>query len=274
MHGAQQRDRQRVVRLSGPLIAAFALVLAAVPAAAETRSFGITSYARLVVRGDMIVEVTDNPRLSGRAEGPRDTLLALRVEQAGDTLILSQSRDGPYGPVAPSSGTLTVRISAAGLREVDVRGGGRVRVARIVGDTARVGVDGPASVNIASLTSRVATIVQRGAGELHVAGRTIALNARSTGSGTLDLAQLTSDEATLVAAGSGAHRLQARRTAALTLSGEAGAQVYGSARCTITNSGAGDARCRQTLPSGAVDATASTPAASPAVQPRRAYPGR
>lgn len=219
------------------------LTAAATPTLAETRNLGLTSYTRLVVRGDMQVEVTDSPRISGRAEGPRDALLALQVERQGDTLVLWQASEGPYGPVRASSGTLRVALSAQGLQQVDLRGGGRVRIARLRGDETSISLDGASTLDVANVETRRLVILQRGTGDVRVAGRADAVEARAVGAGSLDLSRLATDTARLNAVGSASHRVQARRTATLTLAGEAGALVYGPARCTIANSGAGRTQC-------------------------------
>ena len=78
--------------------------LAALPATAAERRIGLTSFDRIVVEGDYLVEVTGSTRVGAVATGEPGALDLLSIEVRDRTLFIRRKTlaNGPRKPVKPN----------------------------------------------------------------------------------------------------------------------------------------------------------------------------
>lgn len=222
-----------------------ALLAAALPAAAhaDTKRFGITSYERIEVRGDMIVDISASHLIGAVAEGSREALDTLSLEVVNRTLVVSQRSEGRYGPRQAADGPVHVRLTAQNLASVDLRGSGQVTATRLRGQTVSISLDGAGRIVAAIPAGTSVTTRSVGSGTIVLSGRTRTLLATAAGSSTIDASALQTTDLTARANGTGASRFAASSTARVIASGQATIVVAGRPRCTVTNTGAGTVSC-------------------------------
>jgi hypothetical protein len=215
------------------------------PALADTRSFGITSYDRVEVNGDMIVEIVPDHRITAVAEGSRAALETLSIDVNGDrTLVIRQVAEGAFGPrTRGNTGPIRIRLTSQNLAGVVLRGAGEVRAGQLRGRNIVVQNDGAGRVQAAIADGDAVRLANFGSGSIIVTGRARALNVNVEGAGGIDASGMTALFLTLRAVGTGASRFTASEQATVRVGGAPTIDVSGRARCTVDNSGAGTVRC-------------------------------
>jgi hypothetical protein len=221
-----------------------ALVCAcSVPAHADSKRYGITSYDRIEVRGDMIVEINPSHLISAVAEGSRAALETLTLDVVDRTLIVSQRSEGAFGPRRAADGPIRLRLTAQNLAAIDLRGAGQVTARHLRGPQIVVALDGPGRIDAAILAGTAVATRSTGSGSITLSGRARSLQATVSGSSSIDAARLDVRDLVVRASGTGASRFAAISTARVIATGEAMVDVSGRPRCTVSNTGAGTVAC-------------------------------
>lgn len=232
-------------RLSIARTGLFAVVapLAASAAHADTERYGLTSFDRIEVQGDMVVEVASDYRIGASAEGSRDALETLSVEVIDRTLTISHRLEGPYGQPRRDAGPVTVRVRAQNLAAVTLRGAGAMQVSGLRGARAQVLLNGAGTITIDRIAADDLTVATAGTGNVTLAGRTRTLNANIGGSSSVNAPDLAAQILRVRAVGSGSSRFAATTAAEVVALGTASLAVSGRARCTVRNAGSGTVTC-------------------------------
>lgn len=214
-----------------------------VPAQADTKRFGLTSYDRIEVRGDMIVEIAPSNRMTAVAEGTRVSLETLDMVVRNRVLLVSQRSMGAYGPRRASDGPLRIRLTAQNLASVDLRGSGQVRVTGLRGGEVLVALQGNGTIDAAVPAGVDVAVRVEGPGTITLSGRSRNLRAIVAGSGTIDASALPVRDLDVRSNGTGTSRFAASGDVTVLASGAANVSVAGAPRCTVTNTGAGTVEC-------------------------------
>ncbi|WP_114227345.1 MULTISPECIES: GIN domain-containing protein [Sphingomonas] len=224
-----------------PLAALLAAGLAA-PAAAETRSYTITSFDRVRIDGPYTVTITTNSGSFARATGSAAAIDRVKVRVEGTTLIVSVdpggwggSPDGPAGPVAIEAGTGNLAIAT-------VNGAGSLTASDIRGPEFALNMQGSGIATIQRLDVDRLKIGVAGAGSARLGGQALNLTAIVRGAGSIDAAGVNAHDATIGAEGpalvratvSGTAKVDATGVAAVTLAGDPGCQSKTTGTATIT----------------------------------------
>ena len=215
----------------------------AAPAHADIKRFGITSYDRIEVRGDMIVDIAPSHLISAVAEGSRAALETLSLEVVNRTLMVSQRSEGAYGPRRASDGPIRLRLTAQNLATIDLRGSGQITARLLRGPEIIVALDGPGRIDAAIPAGSSVATRSTGSGSIVLSGRARSLQATASGSSSIDAATLGVRDLVVRASGTGASRFAASATARIIATGEANVDVAGRPRCTVSNTGAGTVTC-------------------------------
>ena len=153
------------------LLTLSALILAAAPAAASERSFVMGGFERLVVEGDIAVDVTTGASPRASADGTQEQLDRVQFSRAGTTLtvrLLSPVRTGK-GDVA-RGGPLHVTLSTRKLSQLSLRGNGRVKADALDDRSARVTLTGNGTIDIGEVTADQLYVNAVGAGTVAMGG--------------------------------------------------------------------------------------------------------
>lgn len=227
------------------LLTAAAALAVGGPAGAASKSFGLTSYERIVLNADFAVEVVTRSPLQAVASGSPTALDRVDVRSADGVLTINDRRYASNRDRGNSAGPITIRINAARVRAILVTGAGSLSIDRLVGAQVDVGLRGPGSVTVGNISADRLALSMTGNGKMTLAGVVKAADASVSGAGVLDADKLTITD--LVANGEGAadQRYRATRTARVTQRGVGRITIAGRAKCTIANPGIGTVECNQ-----------------------------
>ena len=147
------------------LLTLCAVALAAAPAAAKERSFVMGGFERLVVEGDIAVDVKTEASPGASAEGAQEQLDRVQFSRAGTTLtvrLLSPVRTG-RGEVK-DGGPLQVSLSTRKLSQLILRGNGRVNADALDDRSVRVMLTGNGTIDIGHIAADHLYVSAVGAG--------------------------------------------------------------------------------------------------------------
>ena len=209
-------------------------MLAATPAAAETRNFGVSGFERIRVDGPFRVTVSTGRPPSASASGPSAAALqSVALEVTGKTLVIRSNRSAWGGYPGESSGPIEVRISTHDLGAIWVNGSGAVTIDRVKGLNFDVAVQGSGVVTITDAAVDQLRVRLHGSAAADIAGTAQALNATLRGSSTLDAGELLTKDATLAGNGSVTVRATVSSSATIDAKGTAAVSLAGNPGCTV-----------------------------------------
>ena len=213
------------------------------PAHADSRRVGVTGFERLVVLGDMIVQVVPDRITYAQVEGERDAIDALSLDVQDRTLTISQSVLGRFGPRPTTAAPLTIRLHVPTVRLVALRGTGSIDAHELRGDDVRVELTGQGRINARISNGQSLTMRANGSGTITMAGRSRDVSAYTDGPASIDASALDAGNLTVRSSGSGTSNFKTNGPANVTAIGQASVVVTGRARCTVHNISAGNVRC-------------------------------
>ncbi|MDP3668297.1 MAG: DUF2807 domain-containing protein [Telluria sp.] len=143
------------------------------------------------------------------------------------------------------SGDSTINGFSGERIELQLHGSGDVKFSgRFKHVSARLNGSGDMEINVGNSDS--VEVALAGSGEMVVVGATRQLKAEQSGSGDLTARHLAAGQAALVQHGSGSARIQATRSASVTLYGSGDAVVHGNpAERNVTRNGSGEVKFRE-----------------------------
>lgn len=222
-----------------------AALLSSNPATAAEKNYGLTSFDRIMVEADYVVEVTTRSPVSAVATGSAEALDRVVVDSDNGTLTIrsrqfagDENRKKPLGPV-------TIRVNATLLREAAVAGAGSLSIDRMKGATVALGLHGPGRLTVADITADRLSVAMIGNGTMALSGAAKRAQMILSGAGSLDAGKLVVSDLTTDSEGSGDHIFNAVQTAAVTTRGLGKTVVLGHPSCTVRNVGSGSVRCGQ-----------------------------
>lgn len=229
-----------IIRLS-----AFALILAAAPAAAAERSYSVGSFDRIRVEGPFDVRLATNGSPGARAEGDRRVTDDLVIRVEGTTLIVRAGVNG-WGEQtsAASAGAPVITLSTQTIRSASVTGAGRLAITGPVrGQRIDLTLTGTGQLAVAGLDADQLNATLAGSGSMALGGKGARVRLLTSGSGTIDATPLSASDLTVRLDGTGETRATARFTANVTSTGIGGVTIYGSPACTVKAAAGGPISC-------------------------------
>lgn len=226
-------------------LVAAALLLGSGPATAAEKRYGLTSFENIVVNGDFVVEVVTRGPVSAVAKGSVDALDRLEIISANGTLTISDRRYGSNRTRDADAGPVTIRVNTARLSSAAMVGAGSLTVDRLTGAKVALNLRGPGKLSVSEIAADRLTLVVIGTGQVKLAGRAKAADARVSGAGLVDTTALAVTDLVVNAEGAGDQRYSAVRTASVTARGVGTVRVAGKPACTVRNLGAGNVSCGQ-----------------------------
>jgi hypothetical protein len=232
-------------RLLTTALASVSLVLGSSPAMAGEKRYGLTSFERIVLKGDFAVEVTTRGPVSAVATGGLDALDRLELVSADGTLTISDRRYSSNRARGTGAGAVTIRINAARLNAATVVGAGSLTIDKLAGATVALNLRGPGSLAVKDIAADKLTLAMVGTGRVTLAGRAKTAETRFAGAGMVDASALAVTDLIATAEGAGDQSYRASRTATVTARGVGKVIVAGKPACTVRNLGAGSVSCGQ-----------------------------
>ncbi len=230
------------------LVLVVGILLSALPAAAAERRIGLTSFDRISVEGDYLVEVTQSTRVAAVAIGEPGALDLLSIEVRDRTLVIRRNATGVWASQPGETEPVTIRLTASGLREARMHGGGVLSVRGITSAELKLSLTGPGRLESAALDVDRLHVSLTGPGSAVLAGSASKFDVRVSGAGSLNARDLASDNLTVVSEGAASSTFNAKRTAELVTRGIGRVEVFGKAPCTVKGRGVGQITCEHGKP--------------------------
>lgn len=208
--------------------------------AAERRET-ITDFDRIRVEGSFDVNVTTGRGTSLVMAGTPAAIDATLVAVNGRMLTIRRKTSG--WTYDRNTGPVTIRITVPALYDAQLLGSGSLRIDRMRGGRASIGVSGSGGLQVGSVVADRGDITLQGSGRVVAGGQIAQLRAANQGSGSLDTSALATADLVAVATGSGTTALAASRSARITATGSGSVTVAGNPACTVTSTGSGTVSC-------------------------------
>lgn len=210
------------------------LALAATPATAAQRNFGVSGFNQIRVDGPYSVTVATGIAPFARASGSQSGIdqIAMRVE--GTTLIIGQDHNNSNGQ---SSGPVTIVVGTHELSRAAVNGVGSIAIDRARGLSFGLSVAGAGLGTIANVDVDQLRLAMSGSGSVKLTGRAPMFTAVVRGAGTLDASKLSVKDLTIIAEGPAMVIVTATNTAKVTAGGATAVTLQGKPSCTLKTVG-------------------------------------
>lgn len=206
-----------------------------------SRSFNVSGFERVSLRGSDNVVVKVGPAASVTAKGDTAILDRLEIEVVNGELRVGREEGFRW---RGDQGSALVTVTLPRLTAASVAGSGDMDVDRAEASSFDAAIAGSGNLRIASLTADAAEISIAGSGNATIdAGRGKSLDVSIAGSGNADAAGFRSERADISIAGSGNARAAVDGEADISIIGSGDAEIIGNARCQVSKMGSGDARC-------------------------------
>jgi len=218
------------------LLAVFASLVIAAPAAAATRNFGITDFTKVRVTGPYKVTLTTGVAPFAKANGSPGALDRLAIEVRGDTLVV-QANPSWGGYPGENSGPVEVAIGTHDLTNATLFGAGSLAIDRVKGLTFVLIVQGSGASEIGDVAADQLNITLEGTASAKLAGHANKLTALVRGVSTLQAANLATPVAAISADGTATIDANVTDTARVDGWGAATIRLTGRPSCTLKTAG-------------------------------------
>ena len=213
------------------------ITLAAAPAGAATRNFGVSGFDRIRIDGPYKVRVTTGVPPSAVASGPQRSLDGVTIEVQGRTLIVRNAKQSWGGFPDAASGPVEIALSTHDLSAAWVNGSGSVAINKVRGLSFDLSVQGSGSAAIAAVDVDQFKLNIAGSGSASLAGKVEKLTAVVQGISSLDAGGLRIDDAVFSADGPASIKATVTDTAKVQAHGTTAIELAGRPSCTVRATG-------------------------------------
>ena len=215
-----------------PLFLAAAIILAATPADAATRNFGVTSFTKIRVSGPNKVSVATGVAPFAPASGSPAAIDRVAIEVRGDTLVV-QSNPSWGGYPGSDPGPVEVTLGTHELGSASLVGSGSVAIDRIRGLSFSLTIQGSGASAIGNASVDQLNVSLEGTANAKIAGKAGKLAALVRGISTLDGAGLATPSADFSVDGTATIDANVTDTAKVNGWGPATVRLTGRPACNL-----------------------------------------
>ena len=206
-----------------------------------SRSYAITDFSKVDLRGSDDVDVRVGGQFAVRASGPVKELNALVIDKQGDTLRISRRSGVHVGFTAGRD--VKVFVTMPRIAAASITGSGDMSIDHIQGGQFTAATTGSGDLSIAHMVVAGADLSLSGSGGITAAGAATRLGVSSQGSGDVEASGLTASSAKVALAGSGDVAAKVNGPATVSSMGSGDVDLGGGAQCTTSKMGSGEVSC-------------------------------
>lgn len=207
-----------------------------------TRTYAVTDFSALALRGSDDVDVRVGTGFSVRAEGPSKELDRIKIERVGDTLRIGRKKRSGFD-WGGSSENVTVYVTMPRIVGTTIAGSGNMTVDRVEGQRFTIDAAGSGNLSVAMLAVREAKVSMAGSGDIALKGTADRLTVDIAGSGDVDAAGVKAAGAAVNVLGSGSVRAEVNGQASVSMMGSGDVDLGKGATCSISKMGSGEVKC-------------------------------
>ena len=219
-----------------------ALILAlawTVPAAAETRNFGVSGFDRVRIEGPYKVKLATAVAPFARASGSAAALQRLVVRVDGRTLIIQSNQSSWGGYPGKDSGPVEVTVGTHELTTAILVGAGSLAIDKVKAFEFALTVQGAGLAGIGQTDVDRLNLAISGTGSAILSGKARQLAAIVRGLASIQAANLSVTNATIAVEGAGSVAVRVSGSVKVTGSGSGTIALDGNPACTLKVNGAG-----------------------------------
>lgn len=211
------------------------------PGPTASKSFALSGFDQVSLRGSDDVSVSIGERFSVTASGPQNLLDELELSVEGGVLKIGRkSRTGISFGNNPGA---KVTVTMPAIKGAVLGGSGDMMIAAAASDGFDASVAGSGTMRVTGLQAAAVSASVAGSGDLLLGGAAKSIKASIAGSGDVQARDLAADTADVSIAGSGNASVRASQSAAVSLMGSGDVEVVGIDRCKVSKMGSGEVRC-------------------------------
>jgi hypothetical protein len=213
--------------------------------AISSRSFALSDFDQVALRGSDDVSVIVGKDFSVSATGPQSSLDQLEVIVEDGALKIGRKSGSSWhiGWSRKSDKSVKVTVTMPVIRGAKLSGSGDMTVDRAAADAFLASLAGSGNLNIGNVQAKTVNLRLAGSGDLMIGGRTKQVDISSAGSGDITAKALEADIANISLAGSGNASVRATGNASVSLMGSGDVQITGTSQCKTSKLGSGSVTC-------------------------------
>jgi hypothetical protein len=232
-----------MIAAMAPLAACGANASESAPTAAGSRSYALSDFTGVELKGSDDVIVTVGPAFAVRAEGPAAELDRLKIERDGSMLNIGREGGGSFNWGGDRDEGVKIYVSMPRIVRASVVGSGDMKVDRVTGGDFSAGVTGSGDLAIAALRAASTKLSVAGSGDIVANGSAETLSLSVAGSGDIDARGVKAPKGSVSIAGSGDVSAEINGPVEVSIMGSGNVQLGAGAKCTVNKMGSGDVRC-------------------------------
>ena len=206
-----------------------------------TRTFAVSDFTAVELRGSDDADVRVGPDFSVRAEGPADRLDQLKIERDGDTLRITR-KSGSYS-WGGGGRDVKVFVTMPTISAASIAGSGDLTIDRVEGSRFEGSTAGSGDLAVRAIKGGTVKLSIAGSGSIDASGTADDLSMSIAGSGDIDAGGLTASSGDVSVMGSGNATARINGRATVSLAGSGDVDLGDGATCTISKHGSGEVRC-------------------------------
>jgi hypothetical protein len=208
-----------------------------------TRSYAVSDFTGVDLRGSDDVDVRVGTGFSVRAEGPSSELDKLKIERKGEALQIGRIDSKGLGWISGDKAKVKIYVTMPRVATANIMGSGSMAIDRVEGQQFDANTAGSGDLSVAALSVDRGEFDIAGSGGMKLTGSVRDLTVNIAGSGDIDGGGLKSSEAEISIAGSGSVKAAVTGPAKVSIVGSGDADLGKGAQCTVSKIGSGSANC-------------------------------
>jgi hypothetical protein len=214
------------------------LAIAAAPADAATRNFGVSGFDRIRVDGPFKVRlITGVAPFATASGGSAAALDSVAIDVQGRTLVVHSNRSSWGGYPGDSKGPVEISIGTHELTAAWLNGAGSLAIDKVRGLSFDLSVQGAGSASIGSVAVDQLKVAISGTASATIAGTAPKVTMIVRGISALDASGLETKDAVIGAQGSATVRANVTNSVKIDTQGPATIELAGRPACTVKAAG-------------------------------------
>ncbi|QNA85822.1 DUF2807 domain-containing protein [Sphingomonas sp. So64.6b] len=208
-----------------------------------TRTFAVTDFDQVDLRGSDDVDIRVGTGFSVRAEGASEELDKLKIEKVGSTLKVGRINGTGFNWGGGKHNGVKVFVTMPRIAQAGIAGSGNLAIDRVEGQSFTGETAGSGNLAVAALNVQTAKFSIAGSGNMSLTGTAKQLSMEIAGSGDIDAGGVKAEGASVSIAGSGSAKADVAGPADVSVMGSGDVDLGKGAKCKTSKMGSGEVRC-------------------------------
>ncbi len=211
--------------------------------AGTARSFQVSDFTGIDLRGHDDIDVRVGGAFAVRAEGPSEELDRLEIKKDGATLKVGRVDQSGFSWGNRDGKSVKIYVTMPSIAAAGIAGSGNMSIDKVPGGDFDGSIAGSGDLKIGALNANAAKLSIAGSGDVEAAGSIQRLDINIAGSGGIEAKGLTARQASVSIAGSGDVEANVDGPADVNLMGSGSVNLGAKAKCTTSKMGSGEVHC-------------------------------